>query len=253
MFIDLKGKTALVCGAGDGIGKAICEAFQKAGAQVIGLSRTLEKMDASLCFRRIQADMLDTQELDRKVTKLLEESGPVHILVHNTGGPAPGALLEATEEALLNAFRQHVLSAQTLARRLLPGMAAAGYGRVIHIISTSVKAPLPGLAVSNVIRGAMASWSKTLSNEWASHGITVNNILPGATLTPRLLDIIQRKALASGRPEEEVRAAMLHEIPVRRFADPQEPAALAVFLASPWAGYITGVSIPVDGGRTPCL
>lgn len=251
--IDLTGKTALVCGAGDGIGKAVARILREAGAVVIGLSRTGSKVDASVCARVIEADMADTSTLKEKVSAYLEKNAPVHILVHNTGGPPPGEVITASEVDFQNAFRQHVLSAHVLAGLLLPGMAAAGYGRVINIISTSVRAPLPGLGVSNTIRGAMASWAKTLSNEWAAKGITVNNLLPGATQTPRLLDIIRRKAEKTGKSEQHIAEAMLREIPAGRFGHPEELAYMAAFLASPLAGYISGVSIAVDGGRTPCL
>lgn len=253
LAIDLTGKKALVCGAGDGIGKAVAKVLNEAGARVIGLSRTAAKVDRTVCAIVVEADMADTDSLRKIVREIAEKEAPIHILIHNTGGPSPGELIVAPEEDLLQAFRQHVVSAHVLAGVLLPGMAAAGYGRIINIISTSVKAPLPGLGVSNTIRGAMASWAKTLSNEWADKGITVNNLLPGATQTPRLQDIIRRKAGKTGKTEQQIAEAMLREIPAGRFGNPEELAYMAAFLASPLAAYITGVSIAVDGGRTPCL
>ncbi len=132
-------------------------------------------------------------------------------------------------------------------------MRSAGYGRIINIISTSVKAPLKGLGVSNTIRGAVANWSKTLASEIASHGITVNNVLPGATDTDRLSSIISNKASKTGRSEEEVRAEMVGEIPAGRIGRPEEIANAVAFLASPAAAYINGINVPVDGGRTVCL
>lgn len=251
--IDLKGKSGLVCGAGDGIGKAVAEAFHRAGARVVGLSRTAAKVDKTICEEVLEVDLADIEMLRHLMKDYIKDHGPFHILVNNSGGPPPGTLLEADVESFLMAFRQHVIAAQTLAQLLLPGMAHEGYGRVINIISTSVRAPIPGLGVSNTIRGAMASWAKTLSREWASQGITVNNILPGATRTPRLRDLIARRARSIDSSEKEIEAEMLAEIPAGRFAEPWEPAALAAFLASPLASYITGVSIAVDGGRTPCL
>lgn len=251
--IDLCGKSALVCGAGDGIGKAVAEAFHRAGAQVVGLSRTAAKVDKTVCREVLEVDLANTEKLRQCVKTYIKDHGSFHILVNNSGGPAPGPLLEADEESFFIAFRQHVIAAHTLAQLLLPGMAQGRYGRIINIISTSVRAPIPELGVSNTIRGAMASWAKTLSREWASLGITVNNILPGATRTPRLSDLIARKASSTGSSEKQIEADMLAEIPAGRFAEPWEPAALATFLASPLASYITGVSIAVDGGRTPCL
>lgn len=253
LAIDLTGKKALVCGAGDGIGKAVARILHEAGATVIGLSRTAAKVDTSVCTSVIEADMADTDVLRQKVREVAERETPIHVLIHNTGGPAPGELMTAREEDLLLAFRQHVVSAHVLAGLLLPGMAEDGYGRIINIISTSVKAPIPGLGVSNTIRGAMASWAKTLSNEWAGKGITVNNLLPGATWTPRLRDIIRKKAEKTGQDEQLIAEGMRCEIPAGRFGYPEELAYMAAFLASPLASYITGVSIAVDGGRTPCL
>jgi 3-oxoacyl-[acyl-carrier protein] reductase len=150
-------------------------------------------------------------------------------------------------------FAQHVGSAHTTTRLVLPGMREAGYGRVINIISTSVKQPIPGLGVSNTVRGAMASWAKTLSAEVAKDGITVNNVLPGATRTERLEQLIAGKASRAGATPEAVAAAMEAEIPAGRFADPSEVAQAVVFLASPEAAYITGINLPVDGGRTASL
>ena len=253
MKIDLKGKIALVCGAGDGIGKAVAHSLHEAGAEIIALSRTASKIDASVCSEIIELDMADTMKLRQAVNNLLQYRSAIHIIVHNTGGPAPGPILQAKEEDFLIAFHQHVLSAQVLASLIIPGMAEVRYGRIINIVSTSVKAPLKGLGVSNTIRGAMSSWAKTLSNEWAAYGITINNVLPGATLTQRLRDIIHQKAIETGKTEIEIQKHLLSEIPAGRFAEPKEPASLVTFLASEYAGYITGTSIPVDGGRTPCF
>jgi 3-oxoacyl-[acyl-carrier protein] reductase len=177
----------------------------------------------------------------------------VDILVNNTGGPAPGPAHEASTEAFEAAFRLHLLSYQTLVRAVVPGMKERKYGRIVNIISTSVKQPLPNLGVSNTIRGAVANWSKTLANELGPHGITVNNVLPGATSTERLTAIIRNKAKATGRPEDSVREEMMHEVPLRRFAKPQEIAYAVAFLCGPSGAYINGINLPVDGGRTASL
>ena len=177
----------------------------------------------------------------------------VHILVNNSGGPPAGALHASATEAFDSPWKQQLLAAHELMRAVLPGMKAAGYGRIINVISTSVKAPLRGLGVSNTIRAAVANWSKTLSVELAPWGITVNNVLPGATLTQRLVSIIEGKAASTGYSVEDIQKEMLAEIPAGRFGTPEEVAAAVAFLASPVAGYINGIHLPVDGGRTPNL
>jgi 3-oxoacyl-[acyl-carrier protein] reductase len=183
----------------------------------------------------------------------MAEHGNIHILVNNSGGPKPGPIQSASAEAFLAAFTQHLLAAHELSQCLIPGMRNAGYGRIINVISTSVKQPLHGLGVSNTIRASVASWAKTLSVEVAPHGITVNNVLPGATRTERLEQIIKGKATQHGRSMEEVEQEMLSEIPSGRFGRPEEIAAAIAFLAGPSAGYINGINLPVDGGRTGCL
>ena len=174
----------------------------------------------------------------------------VHILINNTGGPAPGPILDAKEEEFLNAFNQHLVCNHILVKAVVPGMKNAGYGRIINIISTSVKIPLKNLGVSNTIRGAVASWAKTLSNELGQFNITVNNILPGYTTTGRLQALIESNSEKRKVPADAIRKEMLHEIPMKRFGDPEEIAAVAAFIASPAASYLNGVSIQVDGGRT---
>jgi len=175
---------------------------------------------------------------------------PVHILINNTGGPAAGPALTARADEFLNAFQQHLICNHLLAQLVAPGMKEAKYGRIVNIISTSVKIPLKGLGVSNTIRGAVASWAKTLANELGGFGITVNNVLPGATATERLDTIIQNKSIKTGHERDDVENEMLAEIPAGRFGQPEEIAAMVAFLASPAAAYVNGTSIPVDGGRT---
>lgn len=258
MTEELKGKHALVCGGSEGIGKAAAMVLAAMGAQVTLLARDPEKLmevrDALPAFsgqkhRTIAADMSDANALREAVGQSVAASGEVHILINNSGGPASGPLIHEPIEKFEQVFRQHVLSAQTLTQLLLDGMIGAGYGRIINVISTSVKAPLPGLGVSNTVRGAMGSWAKTLSAEVAPWGITVNNVLPGATDTARLRNLISAKALKTNRTEEDVAQEMTAEIPLGRFAQPEEIAHAIAFLASPRAGYISGINLPVDGGR----
>lgn len=232
------------------------------GAAVVAWARRpdalkdlIEKLPAppSGAHQAVAVDLADTASLDDQALRLLEEHGAPHILVNNTGGPPPGPAHTSEPEAFANAFRQHLIAYQTLVRRLVPGMREHGSGRIINIISTSVKQPLPDLGVSNTIRGAVANWGKTLANELGPYGITVNNVLPGATATERLAAIIRNKAAKLGTTEAEVARHMEEEIPLRRFARPEEIAWAVAFLAGPHGAYINGINLPVDGGRTACL
>ena len=178
---------------------------------------------------------------------------PVHVLVNNTAGPPGGSAHEAAPEAYLAVFRQHLIANQVIVQALLPGMRAAGFGRIVNIISTSVKEPIANLGVSNTIRGAVASWAKTLASELGPYGITVNNVLPGYTRTQRLEQILAERARATGKDEQDIAAAMLATVPAGRFAEAEEIAAAVAFLCSGAAGYVNGINLPVDGGRTRSL
>ncbi len=258
MNIDLSGKRALVCGASQGIGKATAWSLAMSGAAVTLLARDKEALaelrDALPALQGqkhhiLPVDLLDTSALKDRLNDYLGKGNEIHILVNNSGGPAAGALIHEAPEKFEEVFRQHLISAHILTQCVLDGMIAAGYGRIINVISTSVKAPLENLGVSNTIRGAVANWSKTLAAEVGRWGITVNNVLPGATSTGRLTGLIANKARKTGKTEEEIAKAMQQEIPLNRFAQPEELAAAITFLASPQAAYITGVNLPVDGGR----
>ncbi len=257
----LTGLSALVCGSTQGIGRATAMELASCGAAVTLLARDPEKLRTVLAeldgssqahHGIVMADMSDTPSLTAAIAAHVKAHA-VDILVNNTGGPPPGPAHEASIEAFEQAFRQHLLSYQTLVKAIVPGMKERGRGRIINVISTSVKQPLPNLGVSNTIRGAVANWAKTLATELGPYGITVNNVLPGATETERLATIIRNKAAKTGMKEEEVIAEMLHEVPLRRFAKPEEIAMAIAFLAGPSGAYINGINLPVDGGRTVSL
>lgn len=257
MELDLSGRRALVCGASVGIGCAIAEQLAQQGANLVVLARSKQKLEElvdslprSHQHRVLVGDLSHYQAVLADLDDILDQEGPIEILINNTGGPSPGPLTDAADEAFEKALTQHLLSASNLVRKLLPGMIDAGYGRVIQILSTSVRIPIPNLGVSNTIRGAMASWSKTLASEVGPYGITVNNILPGFTATERLSSLQEATARRLGKSVEEVKAMWKSQVPLGRFADPHEVANAVGFLASPSASYITGESIRVDGGRT---
>ena len=254
--IDLAGRHALVCGASAGIGLAGARALAALGARVTVLARRGDRLASLVKELRasggtaeaLEADLDDRSRLAAAVERLLADSGTVDILVNNTGGPPSGPLLDAGEEDLLAAFGRHVLASHRLVTLLLPGMREGGYGRIINVLSTSVREPIPGLGVSNLTRAAMASWAKTLSRELPP-GVTINNILPGFTDTERLTELARQMAQRSGRTEDEVRDGWLSVVPEGRLGRPDELGAAIAFLASPAASFIRGVSLPVDGGR----
>jgi 3-oxoacyl-[acyl-carrier protein] reductase len=248
---DLNGKLALVCGGSQGIGLAAARELSARGAHVTVVARSEPPPEHG--FRFLRADLEKIETLIPTLEQQLHHAPGFHILVNNSGGPPPGPISEATPEQLLTAFRQHLLASHLLMQWVLPAMKSQSYGRIINVISTSVREPIEGLGVSNTIRGATASWAKTLSREVGPFGITVNNVLPGATRTGRLEAILKRKATAAGVPVAEIEAKTQSEIPLRRIAEPAEIGAVVAFLASPAAGYITGVSLPVDGGRLHCV
>lgn len=259
--IDLGGRTALVCGSTAGIGRAIALRMAEAGANVILCARNEEKLkdllkDIDAINGKengyVVADYTDTVQVSAAAALAVNQYNPT-ILVNNTGGPPAGPGHTAQLEEYLNAFQQHLINNHIMSSALIPGMKENGWGRIINVISTSVKAPLPNLGVSNTIRGAVGNWSKTLANELATFGITVNNILPGATGTGRLTSIIANKSTKQNKSIGEVENKMLAEIPAGRFGLPEEPANAAVFLASNLASYITGTNVVVDGGRTASL
>lgn len=261
MDLNLTGKHALVCGGSEGIGRATAHELALFGADVTVLSRrpeALRQVAAALPLGPAQAhgwiaaDVADAVRLKAQV-EALAAGKPVHILVNNTGGPPAGPAHAADAAAFLDAFNRHLVANQALVQAVLPGMQGARWGRIVNVISTSVKEPIANLGVSNTIRGAVASWAKTLSAELGQYGITVNNVLPGYTRTARLEQILHDRAQATGKTREEVARGMLATVPAARFAEASETAAAIAFLCSPAAGYINGINLPVDGGRTKSL
>ena len=262
MNLYLKNKKALVCGSTQGIGKAVAIELALLGANVVLIARNedaLKKTKAELNTAGgqqhdyIVADFTNPDEVKKNVSNYIQSKGIVNILVNNTGGPASGPITVAHTDEFIKTFNNHLICNHILAQACLDGMKSSGYGRIINIISTSVKQPLPNLGVSNTIRAAVANWSKTWANEVAQFGITVNNVLPGATNTQRLQGIMENNSVKNSKPLDEVKDHMLKEIPMKRFAEANEIANAVVFLASPAAAYITGINVPVDGGRTGCL
>lgn len=262
MQLDLSDRHALVCGASQGIGRASAIELAQLGASVTLLARSADALEAlAQQLPRIRdgqehrwraVDMLDTGALQAVATDIVAQAR-VHILINNSGGPPAGSAHTADPAAFEAAFRQHLLAAQALVQALLPGMREASYGRIVNIISTSVKEPIPGLGVSNTVRAAVAGWAKTLAGELAADGITVNNVLPGYTRTGRLASLLASKASSSSRSEADIAHDLIETIPARRFGEPEEVAAVIAFLCTPAAAYVNGVSIAVDGGRTRAL
>lgn len=262
MNLDLKGRNAIVCGSTQGIGNAAAKELALLGANVTLVARNEEKLKACVSeldnslgqtHGYVSADFSNPMDLKAKIEGHLAELNEAHILVNNTGGPPGGAAIDADVDEFESAFTNHLKCNHVLVQAIAPYMKKACFGRVINIISTSVKQPLNGLGVSNTIRGAVANWSKTLANELGEFGITVNNVLPGATATGRLSSIIENNAAKKGKTVEEIESTMRSAVPAKRFAQPEEVANAIAFLASPAAGYINGINVPVDGGRTSCL
>ena len=259
MNLDLKNKNAIVCGSTQGIGQASAIELAKLGANITLIARNerkllkvLNELDKSQeqVHSFVCADFMNTEKLKEKVSLL---KGTYHILINNTVGPAGGSITDAKTDFFEDAFRMHLVNNQVLVQKVLEGMKKNGFGRIINIISTSVKAPIAGLGVSNTIRAAVANWAKTLSIEIGAYGITVNNVLPGFTDTNRLKTLIKKKASLQGKTEEEIASIMKLSVPANRFGQAYETANAVAFLCSPAAAYINGINLPVDGGRTASL
>ncbi len=262
MNLDLTGKTAVVCGSTQGIGQASAVEIAKLGANVVLMARNEQSLNSVVedlpsqnnqSHSFLVADFANPSQVEQTIGDWIKHGNQAEILVNNTGGPPAAPAMNATIEEFRIAFNNHLICNHILTLALVPGMKSAGYGRIVNIISTSVKTPIPGLGVSNTIRGAVASWSKTLASELAPFGITVNNMLPGMTWTARLESIINGRAEKAGVPAEEIANQMKSEIPAARFGEAGELGAVVAFLVSPAASYVNGINVPVDGGRTACL
>lgn len=260
--LNLTGKRALICGASKGIGKACAIQLAELGCEVIVLARqenALKELVATLPVRHAQThsyfalDLADFELLEKLIKLDIQKNGEIEILVNNAGGPSAGPIVDATDEQFENAFKLHLRANALLAKQVIPGMKAKQYGRIINIISTSVKSPIDNLGVSNTIRWAVASWAKTLSYEVAKYGITVNSVLPGSIETSRLESLMQHQADKRSTDLETVRREVISQIPAGRIGSPEEVAQVVGFLASPAASYVNGVAMPVDGGRTKVI
>jgi 3-oxoacyl-[acyl-carrier protein] reductase len=252
----LNNKTALICGASQGIGEACSRLFAKNGCRVILLSRSEEKLkkildslDNKNQHEYFSCDISNPEEYLPLVSNYLKKRS-IDILINNSGGPKSGPIVSAETDEFMLSFKQHVIANHNLAKMILPGMKKSNYGRIINILSTSIKIPIQNLGVSNTIRSAVAAWAKTLSMEVGKHGITVNNILPGFTKTPRLKNLIDATAKKLDKSYEDIEELWKNNVPAKRFAEASETASAILFLASKNASYINGVSLPVDGGRT---
>ncbi len=263
MDLNLSGKRALVCGASAGIGRACAFELAGLGASVVVAARSAGKLAELVGLlprvhpgQKHEAWVVDLGRADAAgegAAGLVREGGVVHVLVNNNGGPPAGRAADLPVEAFRAGFESLLATPHAIARAVLPGMREAGYGRIINIASTSVKQPIANLAVSNAIRAATANWAKTLSQEVAGWGVTVNNVLPGYTDTERLAEIFEMRAKKAGVSLEQARAGVVADIPAGRLGRAEEIAAAVGFLASPAAGYVNGINLPVDGGRLGTL
>lgn len=261
MNLDLTGKRALVCGSSQGIGRAAAMELALMGASITLVARNEEKLKAVIehlpaddteSHHYLVVDFNYPDQLKGALDGYLKDHS-IDVLINNTGGPPGGQAIDADPDEFIKAFNSHLICNQILVQAVSPAMKNEGWGRIINIISTSVKTPLAGLGVSNTIRGAVASWAKTLSVELAPFGITVNNVLPGFTMTARLESLINSRAEKEGNSFDLVKQQMIEGIPAKRIGDAEEIANAIAFLASPAAGYINGINLPVDGGKTPSL
>lgn len=259
MNLDLSQKNALVCGGTDGIGWATAVELAKMGANVCLFARNEEKLKTRIesldkSKKQVHSFLIaDFSKLANVQNAIENASTDFHILINNTGGPSGGKIIEESPEKFAATFEQHLMINQYLSQKLVPYMQKEGFGRIVNIISVSVKQPIIGLGVSNTIRWAVASWAKTLSKELSHSGITVNNVLPGFTKTGRLDQVNKMRAENEGKSVSEVEEAIEANIPSGRFATAEEVGAAAAFLCSPIAQSINGINLPVDGGFSASL
>jgi 3-oxoacyl-[acyl-carrier protein] reductase len=257
MDLGLSGRVALVAASSRGLGRAIALELATEGARLVMCARGEEALHqardeiaraTSADIVAAPADLSDPAEVERLIALAVDRFGDIDVLVTNTGGPPPGPFESHSPQTWHSAVRQNLDSVVNLARAVLPGMKRRGWGRIVNVTSIAVKQPVEGLILSNSVRAAVTGFARTLANEVASFGITVNNVMPGYTRTDRLEELAGHVAERKGIPHERRLEAWNDEIPMRRLGEPPELAALVAFLCSERAGYITGTSIPVDGG-----
>ena len=262
MNLDLCNRTALVCGSSQGLGAAVAKELALLGANIILLARTESNLNKTMSLldiskgqshQYIVGDTSKPKELLEKVTKFLAIGNHIDILVNNSGGPAAGPLLDTNFKDIDNAFQSHLMVSHLLTQAIVPGMKRKKFGRIINILSTSIKQPINGLGISNSVRAAVANWAKTLANEIGSFGITVNNVLPGYTNTDRLNYLFAKQAASARVSQDEILKRTIDLIPAGRLGEPDEFGAAVAFLCSPAAAYINGINLPVDGGRLGSL
>ena len=248
----------LVCGSTNGIGLATAKEFAELGANVTLFARNVQKLKDTLSVLNqskksnhdfLNGDFNNPSEVRKKIENHVKSGKQYHVLINNSGGPKGGAIINASSKEFIEAFNRHLICNQIITQSIFPGMKRYKYGRIINIISTSVKEPIQELGVSNTIRGAVSAWAKTLSKEVAEYGITVNSVLPGFTETERLSKLIKAKSIVQKKAESAIITEMKKQIPLGRFASPTEIAKTIIFLASPASSYINGISLAVDGGR----
>ncbi|WP_018615549.1 SDR family oxidoreductase [Segetibacter koreensis] len=262
MNLDLTNKTALVCGASQGLGFATATELALLGANVIVASRNEEKLrsvvqqlDTSKGQHHtyLTIDLSEPETVRQTVSAFLAKGNVIHILINNAGGPPSGPMIDTDAAEIEKAFRTHVISSHLLTQLVVAGMKNEGYGRIVNIVSTSVKQPINGLGISNLVRAAVANWAKTLANEISSFGITINNVLPGFTNTDRINYLFDKQAAEQGISKDDIMKSTIAAIPVKRIGQPAEFGAAVAFLCTPAAAYINGINLPVDGGRTGSL
>lgn len=261
MDLGIDGKAALVAASSKGLGRAVAEELAAEGARVVLCARGAEALEATRQALRadgadvvaVQADLSDPLEVERVIAAGVDAFGPIDILVTNTGGPPPGPFESHTPEDWRQAVRQNLDSVLNLTRGVLPDMKERRWGRIVNVTSVAVKQPVDGLILSNSIRAAVTGFAKTLANETAAFGVTVNNVMPGYTRTERLDQLATDIAERTGGTPDEAFAAWESQVPMGRVGEPRELAAVVAFLASERASYITGTSIAVDGGAVRAL
>lgn len=262
MDFGLKDRVALVAASSRGLGRAVAEEFAAEGAHLILCARGPEALaEAAVSVEEcgtgevlaLPTDLSDPAQLEALTDEAFSRFGRIDVLVNNAGGPPAGAFEDHGPEAWRDAVRLNLESALTLTRAVLPGMKERQWGRIVNITSISAKEPVDGLILSNSVRAAVTGFAKTLANEVAAQGITVNCVLPGFTRTDRLEELADTLSEGHGKTRAEIEAEWTAVIPAARLGDPREFAAVVAFLASERASYVTGVSITVDGGRTRAL